>query len=64
MTGSASLAVIDLVEMTMFRYSAVKKLCCVEKPVASQVINFKTISNEKKVNYKTCVPWAGLQNMW
>ena len=31
------------------RYAAVKKLCCVEKPVASQVINFKTISNEKKV---------------
>ena len=46
--------------MTMFRYSAVKKLCCVEKPVASQVINFKTISNEKKVNYKTCVPWETL----
>jgi len=32
------------------RYAAVKKLCCVEKPVASQVINFKTISNEKKVS--------------
>jgi len=32
------------------RYSAVKKLCCVETPVASQVINFKTISNEKKVS--------------
>jgi len=32
------------------RYSAVKKLCCVEKPVPSQVINFKTISNEKKVS--------------
>ena len=32
------------------RYSAVKKLCCVEMPVASQVVNFKTISNEKKVS--------------
>ena len=32
------------------RYSAVKKLCCVEQPVPSQVINFKTISNEKKVS--------------
>ena len=32
------------------RYAAVKKLCCVEKPVPSQVINLKTISNEKKVN--------------
>ena len=32
------------------RYATVKKLCCVEKPVASQVINFKTISNGKKVS--------------
>jgi len=32
------------------RYAAVKKLCCVERPVASQVINFRTISNEKKVS--------------
>ena len=32
------------------RYAAVKKLCCVEKPVASQVVNFKTISNEKKIS--------------
>jgi len=32
------------------RYAAVKKLCCVEKPVASQVINYKTIANEKKVS--------------
>ena len=34
-----------------FRYAAVKKVCCVERPVPSQVINFKTISNEKKVPY-------------
>ena len=32
------------------RYSAVKKLCCVKKHMASQVINFKTIFNEKKVS--------------
>ena len=32
------------------RYAAVKKLCCVEKPLPCEVINFKTISNEKKVN--------------
>jgi aubergine-like protein len=32
------------------RYVAVKKLCCVEKPVASQVINVKTICNKKKVS--------------
>jgi len=31
------------------RYSAIKKLCCVEMPVASQVINSKTISNDKKL---------------
>ena len=33
----------------LHRYAAVKRVCCVERPVASQVINFKTISNEKKV---------------
>jgi len=32
------------------RYSAVKKLCCVEMPVPSQVINYKTLSNEKKAD--------------
>ena len=32
------------------RDAAVKKLCCVEKPVPSEVTNFKTISNEKKVS--------------
>lgn len=31
------------------RYAGIKKLCCVEKPVASQVVVVKTISNEKKV---------------
>ena len=32
------------------RYSAVKKLCSVEMPVPSQVINYKTLSNEKKAS--------------
>ena len=32
------------------RYSAVKKLCNVEMPVPSQVINYKTLSNEKKAS--------------
>ena len=32
------------------RYSAVKKLCNVEQPVPSQVINYKTLSNEKKAS--------------
>ncbi|XP_030079059.1 protein argonaute-3 isoform X2 [Drosophila hydei] len=30
------------------RYSAIKKICCSEIPVASQVINSKTLSNETK----------------
>ena len=31
------------------KYSAVKKLCCLEKPVASQVILQKTLSNSKRL---------------
>ena len=31
------------------RYSAVKKLCCIDSPVPSQVINLKTISNQQKL---------------
>ncbi|XP_015904269.2 piwi-like protein Ago3 [Parasteatoda tepidariorum] len=31
------------------RYSAVKKLCCIEAPVPSQVINLKTISDARKL---------------
>ena len=36
-------------QMKSDRYSAVKKLCLVEKPCSTQVINLKTISNEKRV---------------
>ena len=32
------------------RYSAVKMICNVEMPVPSQVINYKTLSNEKKAS--------------
>ena len=32
------------------RYSAVKKLCCIESPVPSQVVCLKTISNEKRLS--------------
>merc|ERR1712083_419404 len=32
------------------RYSAVKKLCCIESPVPSQVVLTKTISNEKRLS--------------
>ena len=31
------------------RYAAVKKLCCGEKPIASQVVMQKTLSNEKRL---------------
>jgi len=31
------------------RYSAIKKLCCLEKPIASQVICLKTVNNPKKL---------------
>ncbi|KAM7364395.1 argonaute 3 [Cochliomyia hominivorax] len=30
------------------RYSAIKKICCVEMPIPSQVINARTLSNEAK----------------
>lgn len=41
------------------RYSAVKKLCCVEMPVASQVINVRTISQPQKL--RSVVQKIGLQ---
>jgi aubergine-like protein len=31
------------------RYAAVKKLCCIEKPIPSQVINARTISAQQKL---------------
>ena len=31
------------------RYAAIKKLCCMEKPVASQVVCLRTINNSKKL---------------
>ncbi|XP_028171240.1 piwi-like protein Ago3 [Ostrinia furnacalis] len=31
------------------RYATIKKLCCAEKPVASQVINARTIMNQQKI---------------
>ena len=32
------------------RYAAIKKLCCIETPVPSQVVCLKTISNEKRLS--------------
>lgn len=31
------------------RYATIKKICCHEKPVASQVINSRTLSNQQKI---------------
>jgi len=31
------------------RYAAIKKLCCMEKPIASQVVCLKTVNNPKKL---------------
>lgn len=45
----AQLMVTVFPQMRSDRYAAVKKLCYVDNPVASQVINLKTISNEKKL---------------
>ena len=35
--------------MEYFFLAAIKKLCCIERPVPSQVICLKTISNEKRL---------------
>ena len=35
------------------RYSAVKKLCCCERPVPSQCINSRTIGNQQKLKSVT-----------
>ncbi|XP_076360662.1 piwi-like protein 1 [Tachypleus tridentatus] len=35
------------------RYSAIKKLCCIDMPVPSQVINARTISNHQKLRSVT-----------
>lgn len=46
---SVQLVMTIFPQMKSDRYSAIKKLCYVEMPVASQVINLKTISNEKRL---------------
>ena len=46
---SVQLVMTIFPQMKSDRYAAIKKLCCVEMPVASQVINFKTISNDKRL---------------
>ena len=46
---SVQLVLMVFPQMKSDRYAAVKKLCCVEMPIASQVVNLKTISNEKRL---------------
>ena len=46
---SVQLVLTIFPQMKSDRYAAIKKLCCVEMPVASQVINLKTISNDKRL---------------
>merc|ERR1719273_2757006 len=46
---SVQLVMTIFPQMKADRYAAIKKLCYVDMPIASQVINLKTISNEKKL---------------
>merc|ERR550539_1080286 len=46
---SVQLVLTIFPQMKADRYSAVKRLCCSEMPVASQVVNLKTITNPKRL---------------
>ena len=56
------------------RYSAVKKLCCCDRPVPSQCINSRTIGNQQKLKSVTQkivlqvggvrVGWGGVRVGW
>ena len=49
------------------RYSAVKKLCCCERPVPSQCINSRTIGNQQKlksVTQKIVLQVGGVRVGW
>jgi hypothetical protein len=47
--GETQLVVVVVPAHRSDLYSGVKKLCCVELPVASQVVEIKTISNQQKL---------------
>merc|ERR1712008_274014 len=47
---SVQLVVTIFPQLKSDGYSAIKKLCCVEMPVASQVVIAKTIMNEKRLH--------------
>jgi len=46
---SVQLVLAIFPQMKTDRYSAVKKLCCLEMPIPSQVVNLKTITNPKRL---------------
>ncbi|KAF7287303.1 hypothetical protein GWI33_001668 [Rhynchophorus ferrugineus] len=49
-TNSTQVAVFICPTMRLDRYCVIKKLCCTELPVASQVINSRTLSRSDKLN--------------
>jgi len=49
LSPSVQLVLMVVPQQKSDRYSAIKKLCCIEMPVASQVVCLKTISNEKRL---------------
>lgn len=46
---SVQLVLMVVPQQKSDRYAAIKKLCCIESPVASQVVCLKTISNDKRL---------------
>ena len=51
--SSLQLVVIIFPSSRDDRYSSVKKLCCIEHPIPSQVINARTISQQQKLRSVT-----------
>ncbi|XP_034834456.1 piwi-like protein Ago3 [Maniola hyperantus] len=47
--GNLQLVVAISPSMRDDRYSAIKRICCAENPIPSQVINARTISNSQKI---------------
>lgn len=47
---TVQLALMVVPQQKSDRYAAIKKLCCLEMPVPSQVVCLKTINNEKRLN--------------
>lgn len=47
---SVQLVLTVFPQMKADRYAAIKRLCCNEMPIPSQVVNLRTISNEKRLS--------------